>query len=100
MPIMEELINQISVEITSDRTKALILSKVDLDNAYGQMKLAKETRKQCVFAITGGKINSYCRFKTGFYGQADIPTKFQGKIDRTLRYSTPAWLDEKILVTR
>ena len=31
---------------------------------------------------------------------ADIPTLFQGKIDRTLEYSTPAWLDDIIVVTR
>ena len=78
----------------------MIISKVDLDYAYGQMKLAKETSKHCVFAITGGKINGYYRFKKGFYGLADIPTIFQEKIDRTLEYSTPAWLDDIIIVTR
>ena len=31
---------------------------------------------------------------------ADIPTMFQEKIDRTLEYSTPAWLDDIIVVTR
>ena len=55
MPTMEELLNQISVEITRDRTKELMISKIDLDYAYNQMELSKETRRQCVFAITGGK---------------------------------------------
>ena len=41
MPNMEELLNQISVEITRDRTKELNISKIDLDYAYGQMKLSK-----------------------------------------------------------
>ena len=100
MPNMEELLNQISVEITRDRTKELNISKIDLDYAYGQMKLSKETRRQCVFAITGGKFSGYYRFKKGFYGLADIPTIFQEKIDRTLEYSTPAWLDDIIVVTR
>ena len=31
---------------------------------------------------------------------ADIPTIFQEKIDRTLGYCTPAWLDDIIVVTR
>ena len=31
---------------------------------------------------------------------ADIPTIFQEKIDRTLEYCTPAWLDDIIVVTR
>ena len=64
------------------------------------MKLSDETNRQCVFAITGGKFNGYYNFKEGFYGLADIPTIFHGKIDRTLRYSTPACLDDIIVKTR
>ena len=100
MPNMEELLNQISVEITKDRTKELRMSKIDLDYAYGQMMLSDETSRQCVFAITGGNFSGYYRFKRGFYGLADIPTIFQEKIDRTLEYCTPAWLDDVIVVTR
>ena len=77
-----------------------MMSKIDLDYAYGQMKLSKETSRQCVFAITGGKFSGYYRFKKEFYSLADIPTIFQEKIDRTLEYSTPAWLDDIIVVTR
>ena len=54
---MEELLNQISVEITRDRTKELTLTKVDLDNAYGQMKLSKETSQLGVIALTGEKFS-------------------------------------------
>ena len=54
MPKMEELLNQISVEISRDRTLQLFISKIDLDYAYGQMKLSEETSRQCVFAKTGG----------------------------------------------
>ena len=97
---MEELLNQISVEITKDRTKELMMSKIYLDYAYGQMMLSEKTSRQCVFAITGGNFSGYYRFKKGFYGLADIPTIFQEKIDRTLEYCTPAWLDDNIVVTR
>ena len=100
MPNMEEPLNQISVEITKDRTKELMMSKIDLDYAYGQMMLSEETSRQCVFAITGGNFSGYYRFKKGFYGLADIPTIFQEKIDRTLEYCTTAWLDDIIVVTR
>ena len=100
MPNMEELLNQISVEITRDQTSQLFMSKIDLDYAYGQMKLSEETSRQCVFALTGGNFSGYYRFKKGFYGLADIPTIFQEKIDRTLEYCTPAWLDDIIIVTR
>ena len=50
MPNMETLLNLISVDITRDRTAQLIISKIDLDYAYGQMKLSEETSRQCVFA--------------------------------------------------
>ena len=66
MPNMEELLNQISVAITKDRTKKLMMSKIDLDYAYGQMMLSEETSRQCVFAITGGNFSGYYRFKKGF----------------------------------
>ena len=82
MPNMEDLLNQISVEISRDRTLQLFISKRDLDYAYGQMKLSEETSRQCVFAITGGKFSGYYRFKKGFYGLADIhiPTKSKKKL--------------------
>ena len=100
MPNLEELLNQISVEITRDRTKELMVSKIDLDYAYGQMKLSKETSRQGVSAKIGGTFSGYHRFKKGFYGVADITTVFQEKIDRASEYSTPAWLDDIIVVTR
>ena len=96
----EELLNQISVEITRYRTMQLFISKIDLDYAYGQMKLSEETSRQCAFALTGGKFSGYYRLKKGFYGLADISTIFEEKIDRTVGYCTPAWLDDIILVTR
>ena len=100
MPNMEELLNQFSVEITRDRTAQLSMSKIDLDYAYGQMKLSEETSRQYVFALAGGNFSGYYRFEKGFYGLADIPTNFQEKLDRTLEYCTPAWLDDIIIVTR
>ena len=79
MPNMEELLNQISVEISRDRTLQLFMSNIDLDYAYRQMKLSGETSRQCVFAITGAKFSGYYRFNKGFYGLADIPTIFREK---------------------
>ena len=70
MPNMEELLNQISVEITRDRTMQLFMSKIDLDYAYGQMKLSEETSRQCVFASTGGKFSGFADSKNGF---TDLP---------------------------
>ena len=64
------------------------------------MKLYEETSRQCVFAITGEKFSGYYQFKKGCYGLDGIPTVFQEKIDRTLEYSTRAWLNDIIVVTR
>ena len=100
MPNMDELLNQISAELSKNDTDPIWISVIDLDYAYGQMKLAPDTSKHCNFAITGEKINGYYRFRKGFYGPADIPTIFQEKIDRTLGHETPVWLDDIIVLTR
>ena len=97
---MKELLNQIQVENTQDLAVQLFISKIDPDHAYGQMNLSDETSRQCVFALTGGNFRGYYWFKKGFYGLADFPTIFQEKIDRTLEYCTPAWLEDIILETR
>ena len=38
--------------------------------------------------------------KKRFCGLGDIPTIFQENFDRSLEYSTPAWLDDTKVVTR
>ena len=79
MPNMEELSNQISVEIIRDRTAKLFISKINLDYAYGQMRLSEETSRQCVFALTGGKFSGYYRFKMGFTDLPIYPQYFKKK---------------------
>ena len=88
MPKMEELRNHISVEITRDRTIQLFISKIDLDYAYGQMKLSQETSRQCVFALTGGKFSGYKRLKKCLTDLPIYPYYFKKKIDRKLGYCT------------
>ena len=97
---MEDLLNQVSTELTQAPNELLWISKIDLEFAYCQSKLSDEISKLCSFAITGENINGYYRFKKGSYGLSDIPTKFQEKIDRALKYGTPVWLDDIKLVTR
>ena len=63
MPNMDELLNQISAELSKNDTNPTWISVIDLDYAYGQVKLAPETSKHCNFAITGEKINGYYRFR-------------------------------------
>ena len=66
-----------SAQNVSEFKEALI----DLDYAYGQMKLSEETSRQCVFALTGGNFSGYYKFKKGFYRLADVPAIFQEKFD-------------------
>ena len=99
LPNLEELLNQITAELSKNDHDPIWISVIDLDYAYGQMKLPPETSKHCNCAMTSEKNGDY-RFLKGFYGPADIPTIFQEKIDRTLGHQTPVWLDDIIIVTR
>ena len=47
-----------------------------------------------------GKVQWILSIQERFYGLADIPTKFQEKIDRTLEYYTSAWLHDIIVASR
>ena len=73
MPNMEELLNQISVEITRDRTAQTFISKIDIDCACGQMKLSKETSRQGVFATPGQNSGDTINSKRGFTGWSIYP---------------------------
>ena len=80
MPNMEELLNQKSTENVNEQNKPLWMSKINLEYAYDQLKLYKQTSRQCNFAITGGNMNGYYRSKKGFYGLSDMLTIFQKKL--------------------
>ena len=84
MPNMEELLNQISVEITRHRKLQLFMSKIDLDYAYGQMKLSEETSRQCVFALSGENFSGYYRFKKGFTDAPIYPQYSKKKLTEHL----------------
>ena len=100
MPNMEELLTQISIELSRNDHDPIWISVTDPDYAYGQMKLAPETNKHCNFTVTCESMNGCYRFLKGFYGLAVISTIFQEKTDRTLGHQTPVWLDDIIVVTR
>ena len=99
MPNMEELLNQISAELYKNDRDPSWISVIDLDYAYGLMKLAPVSSKHCNFPITGENFNGYYRFLKEVYGPADRKTIFQEKIDRTLGHQTPVCLDDIIDVT-
>ena len=100
MPNLEELLGQVSMAISKDEDKPLYISTIDLEYAFGQVKLHPDTSKHCNIAIIGGDSTGYYQFKKGFYGLSDMPTLFQENIDKTLEYQTPAWQDDIIIATR
>ena len=54
MPILEELLGQVSMAITRNEEMPLYISTIDLEYAFGQVKLHPETSKHCNIAIIGG----------------------------------------------
>ncbi len=72
MPILAELLDQISIKISLGKGKPLFVSTIDLKYAFGQIKLHSETAKHCVAAIVGGTSTGHYRFLKGFYGLADM----------------------------
>ena len=100
MPKMRNLLNQVSAERTRFQSEPIWASKIDLEYTYGQLKIFEETSKHCNFAIIRGTMNGYYRYKKRFYGLSDIPTIIHEKVDGTINYQTPVWLDDIIIVTR
>ena len=96
MPNMEEILNQISAELSRNNHDPIWICLIDIDYAYGQMKLAPETSEHC----NRRKHERLIPIPELTLRSSDIPTIFQEKIDRTLGQQTPVWLDDIIIVTR
>ena len=62
MPNMEELISRISRKISEEKEGEIWPTKLDFENAYGQIKLDDETPNLCIFTIMGGEFRGYYRF--------------------------------------
>ena len=85
---MEQSLNQISNEIPKLQNEPLWISKIDLQYAYGQLKLFEETSKQCNFAITGGNMKEIIDIKKilRFIRHSNNKPR---NIELTLSYQTP-----------
>ena len=102
MPNMEELLNQILVELSRDRTLQLFISKKTLRLRIRPDEIIRRNKSTMRIRNNRGKFSGYYRFKKGFYGLADIPTIIQEKNDLLLEYSMAniTWLDDIIIVNR
>ncbi len=89
MPILAELLDQICMKISEGRGKPLYISTIDLQYAFGQISLHRETAKHRVAAIVGRKATGHYRFKKGFYGLADMPVVFQSKKSLVVTRGSP-----------
>ena len=96
---MDELLKQISSNLLKNDTDRILMSGCDIDYAYGQLKVAHETSKQCNFKITGEQNKRYYCFRKKLNGPADMPTLFQEKI-YTFYHRTAVWFDDIAVVTR
>ncbi len=66
LPLLAELLDQISMKMSGNRKPTLYISTIDLKYAFGQTALHKETSKDCVAAIVGGKATGHYCFKKSF----------------------------------
>ncbi len=66
------------------------------------MLLSILTAEQCSFALVGGTATGAYRFRTGFYGLADMPAEFQPVIDKVSMGTkgTHAFIDDILICTK
>ena len=100
MPNMEDLINRISTEISKNDEEEVWITKIDLDLRLRSNGIRRRNQKTLRIRTNRRKSNGFYRFLKGFHGLSDLPTIFQEKMDRTLKFKTPAWIDDIIVVTR
>ncbi len=66
MPNLDDLRDRASIAATLDPNRSFWASIFDLDYAFGQVVLTKETAKHCVIANVGGSCTGHFKFNRGF----------------------------------
>ena len=85
MPNLDHLDDSVSMRLSTDLGEELWVSTIDIENANGQIELDEEMAKNYVVTIVEGETMGHYCCKRGFYGLADMPLVFQGRLDRLLR---------------
>ena len=100
MPNVDVYMDRVARIINEKSDGPVWFSKMDLNYAFGQLKLHPSTTKQCVFNIQGGKMSGQWAMTRGFYGLCDIPNILQDRTDKALNMQENAFpfLDD-ILIT-
>ena len=100
MPNIEMLFDSISQHLTNtQKGQQAYFSTIHLEYAYSQLQLHKDAAKPCNFNIICGESTGTYRFKTGFYGLADMPAEFQKVTDYKIvgLENTYCFLDDIII---
>ena len=84
-PNIEIILDSISQHLTNTQNgQQACFSATQLEKAYIQLELHKDTTKHCNFNIICEEFRGSYRFKTGFYVLTDVPAEFQKAIDYLL----------------
>ena len=102
MPNLEHLVDMVAEQLDTENEGIAWYTSLDMQYAYGQVPLNKETAKHCNFQIIGGKATGTYKFVTGFYGLTVMPTEFQKAMDTELANipNTYVFLDDILVVTK
>ena len=102
MPNLEHLVDMVAEQLDTENEGIAWYTSLDMQYAYGQVPLNKETAKHCNFQIIGGKATGTYKFVAGFYGLTVMPTEFQNAMDTELANipNTYVFLDDILVVTK
>ena len=102
MPNLEHLVDMVAEQLDTENEGIACYTSLDMQYAYGQVLLNKETAKHCNFQILGGKATGTYKFVTGFYGLTVMPTEFQKAMDTELANipNTHVLIDDILVVTK
>ena len=84
MPKLHEIIDSAVQINTKDALGQVRFTSLDPKYAFSQLSLSDLTSSYCNFSILCGEATGIYRFKTEFYGLADMHTEFQKAMDSTL----------------
>ena len=102
MTKIDSLIQTITQTLSKAPQETACFTTLDLKYAYSQLSLHNDTARHCNFNSVSGDMTGTYRFKTRFYGLADMTAEFEKAIDCTLAglTNTFCFLDDILTVSR
>ena len=102
MPNLLELLDSAAQIITVKTEGTVWFTSQDLKNAFCQLPLDESVIKDCNFSIVCGEFTGTYRFKSGLYGQTDMPNEFQKAMDNTIQgiQGVFCFLDDILIISK